>query len=205
MKKLILFIIQIIISSYCFGQNSFQYQSLDSSNPIQLYGKSIHYQDKEITLGPKAFFIDGKLSKEEANKYPFVYNSINEAAKHLTQGTEEEPMVVYIAPWVYWIDNPDDPEIRTRGNDPVPYGLKIDCEWLRFYGLTDNAENVVLASNRGQTMGAVGNFTMFRFSRDGTSCENITFGNYCNVDLDFPLNPKLNREREEVLPLFRHS
>ncbi len=195
MKKSLLFIIQVIISSYCFGQNSFQYKSLDSSNPIQFKGKSIHYQDKDITLGPKAFFIDGQLSDDEIKKYPFVYNSINEAAKNLTQGTEDDPMVLYIAPWVYWIDNPDDPEIRTRGNDPVPYGLKIDCEWLRFYGLSEDAKNVVLACNRGQTMGAVGNFTLFRFSGDGTSSENITFGNYCNVDLDFPLKPELNREK----------
>ncbi|MCW3785582.1 hypothetical protein [Plebeiibacterium sediminum] len=195
MKKTLLLIFQIIISSYCFGQNRLQYKSLDDSNPIQFKGKSIIYQGSEITLGPKAFFIDGQLSDEEVNQHPFVYNSINKAAKDLTQGTEEEPMVLYIAPWVYWIDNPDDSEIRTKGNDPVPYGLKIDCDWLRFFGLTNNPENVVLACNRGQTMGATGNFTMFRFSGDGTSSENITYGNYCNVDLNFPLNPALNRKK----------
>lgn len=56
--------------------------------------------------------------------------------------------------------------------------LVIDCEWLRFFGLTEKAENVVLACNRGQTIGSQGNFTMFRFIGDGTSSENVTFGNY---------------------------
>ena len=195
MKRALLFIIQLILPILCIGQNYYQYKSLDNSNPIQFKGRSIVYQDNEILLGPKAFFIDGQLTDEQANKYPFVYNSINEASNHLTQGTEDDPMVLYIAPWVYWIDNPNDPEIRSRGNDPVPYGLKIDCDWLRFYGLSKNAKNVVLACNRGQTMGAIGNFTMFKLYGDGTSSENITFGNYCNVDLVFPLNSKLNRKK----------
>jgi hypothetical protein len=54
---------------------------------------------------------------------------------------------------------------------------------------------VVMASNRGQTIGAKGNFTMFRISGQGTSAENITFGNYCNIDLDYPLKPELNRKK----------
>src|SRR5690606_4439650 len=51
------------------------------------------------------------------------------------------------------------------------------------------------AANRGQTIGAKGNFTLFKFIGQGTSSENITFGNYCNVDLEFPLKPELNRKR----------
>ena len=61
--------------------------------------------------------------------------------------------------------------------------------------MSDKAENVVLACNRGQTIGSQGNFTMFRFIGDGTSSENITFGNYCNVDLEYPLKPELNRKK----------
>ncbi|MEZ4892837.1 MAG: hypothetical protein R2778_07445 [Saprospiraceae bacterium] len=53
----------------------------------------------------------------------------------------------------------------------------------------------MLACNRGQTIGAQGNFTMFRFYGDGTSSENITFGNYCNVDLEFPLKPELSKKK----------
>jgi hypothetical protein len=36
---------------------------------------------------------------------------------------------------------------------------------------------------------------MFRFSGNGTSSENLTFGNYCNVDLLFPLKPSLGRAK----------
>ncbi|MCR8666778.1 hypothetical protein NO995_03730 [Aestuariibaculum sp. M13] len=156
----------------------------------------IIYKGKKLQLGPHAFFIDGQLTDEEIAKYPFVFNSVIEAAKHVTNGSEANPMVLYLAPWVYWVDNPDNPEVRVpKLGNSVPFGLEISCEWLRFQGLTDNPENVVIASNRGQTMGAKGNFTMLNIKGDGTSAENITFGNYCNIDLVYPLYPKLNRKK----------
>lgn len=176
------------------AQQKKAYHSLDTKNPIQFNGRTIIYKGRTIILGPKSFFIDRQLSDVETAKYPYVFNSINEASKHLTDGSEAAPMTLYIVPNVYWIDDPDDPEIRKPlDKGAVPYGLIIKCEWLRFYGLTDNPENVVLAANRGQTIGAVGNFTIFNFSGNGTSAENITFGNYCNVDLIYPLKPELNR------------
>ena len=166
-------------------------------NPDLVFaGNHLIYKGNTIQLGPKAFFIDGQLSDQEVKKYSYVYNSVNEAAKHLTDGTEDSPMVLYLAPWVYWIDNPDDPEIRqpnTLGG--TPFGLEIKCEWLKFFGLSDDARNVVFASNRGQTMGAKGNFTMFRISGQGTGAENVTFGNYCNIDLEYPLKPELGRKK----------
>jgi hypothetical protein len=36
---------------------------------------------------------------------------------------------------------------------------------------------------------------MFRFFGNGTAAENITFGNYCNVDLSYPLFPALSRKK----------
>ncbi len=163
---------------------------------LEFTGSSIIYKGDKIELGPKAFFIDGQLSDEEVVKHQYVYNSINEASKHLTNGTEGAPMILYIAPWVYWIDDPDDPEIRLPdriGGSPI--GLEITCEWLKFQGLSDDPSHVILACNRGQTMGSKGNFTMFRINGDGTCAENITFGNYCNIDLVYPPNPKLNKEK----------
>jgi len=159
----------------------------------------ISYKGKQIELDEKTFFIDGQLTDKEVSKYNFVYNSLNEASKHLTNGSEEEPMVLYIAPWVYWIDNPDDPEIRVpQENQSAPIGLEINCEWLKLVGLSNNPEHIVLASNRGQTMGAKGNFTMLSIKGDGTYAENITFGNYCNIDLVYPLHPKLNRKKRST-------
>lgn len=179
-----------------------QLKSFSEDHKGQIYddlvwgGDYIVYKNKKIELGPQAFFIDGELSNEEAAKYPYVFNSVNDATLHLTDGTEDNPMVLYIAPWVYWIDNPDDPDIRIpKEGNYAPFGLEIKCEWLKFHGLSEDAGNVVLACNRGQTMGAKGNFTMLNISGQGTSSENITFGNYCNIDLKYPLKPELGREK----------
>lgn len=186
----VLFFLANISNVLSQGQQGSLYQEL------VFKGNHIIYKGKKITLGPNAFFIDGQLTDEDVAKYKFVYNSINEASKHLTNGTDRSPMVLYIAPWVYWIDNPDDPEIRLpKKVGGVPIGLEINCEWLKFQGLSDDAQNVVLASNRGQTTGAKGNFTMLDIKGEGTSAENITFGNYCNIDLVYSLNPKLNRKK----------
>jgi hypothetical protein len=163
---------------------------------LEFHADYIVYKSKKITLGPKLIYIDGQLTSAEAAKYPYVFNSINEAAKHLTDGTAESPMVLYIAPYVYWIDDPDGTAIRIpKPGNNTPFGLEIKCEWLKFYGLSDDARDVVLASNRGQTMGAKGNFTMFKISGQGTSAENVTFGNYCNIDLMYPPKPSLNRKK----------
>ena len=146
-------------------------------------------------MNETAFFVDGRLSDADAANYPFVFNNLNEALKQLKEGSESSPMTLYIAPYVYWIDDPDDPAVREPVTGAVPYGQVVKCNWLKFYGLTDDPVNVVLAGRRCQTQGAVGNFTLFYFDGDGIRSENITFGNYCNVDLEFPLLPELNRSR----------
>ena len=79
-------------------------------------------------------------------------------------------------------------------NGREPFGMIIECPYLQLIGLNKNPENVVLASNRGQTQGAIGNFTMFDFWGDGLYVKDLTMGNFCNVDLEFPLKPVLNRE-----------
>jgi hypothetical protein len=65
------------------------YKSLDPDNPIVFGWDHTLYQGKKITLGPRAFFIDGQLSNDQVAKYPYVFNSVNEAAKHLTDGMED--------------------------------------------------------------------------------------------------------------------
>ncbi|MBQ8520689.1 MAG: hypothetical protein IJ456_04810, partial [Bacteroides sp.] len=123
------------------------------------------------------------------------YRSFNEAAEHFTAGTETEPMRVYIAPFVYWIDDPDDTEIKRGKDGREPFGLIVKCPYLHLIGLNDNPRNVVLASRRGQTQGVIGNFTMFDFWGDGLVVKNLTMGNFCNVDLEYPLKPELSREK----------
>ena len=179
----------LLLSIASYSQD---YKSLDPSDPIQFDGKSVVYGGKTFVLGPRTFFVDGRLSDAEVSGNPYVFNSINEAAKHLTPGSFEEPMTLCIAPWVYWIDDPDDPGIRQR---PYLYGLVINCPGLRFYGLNKDPYNVVMCCNRGQTMGSNGNYTLFQLLGDGITAENVTFANYCNIDLVYPLNPSLNREK----------
>src|SRR5690606_10275245 len=127
----------------------------------------LFYKGAEIKLSPRAFYIDAGLTDREATKHPYVFKSVTEAVKQLKDGTEQEPMVLYIAPYVYWIDDPDDPEVRIpKKVGSPPFGMEIKCNWLKFFGLTDNAADVVLACNRGQTIGAKGNFTMFSIHGD---------------------------------------
>ena len=103
---------------------------------------------------------------------------------------------VRITPSVYWIDNPDTPEtVRPKPGETIPYGLCLRLDRVRIVGTSGNAKDVILACQRGQTQGADGNFTMLHITGDDVSVENITFGNYCNVDLVYPSDPSLNRPR----------
>ncbi len=172
-----------------------QYESLDKSNPIAFLGDRILFKGEEIVLGERALFLDGGLPDVEADAHPYAFNTLAKAVERLVPGSEAEPMTVYVAPWVYWVDDPDDPEVRRGDGGREPIGLAVDCPCLSLVGLTDDASNVVMAANRGQTQGAVGNFTMLEFTGDGLRLENLTLGNFCNVDLEFPLKPELGRKR----------
>lgn len=194
MKPLKLISIVITLLS-CINISAQKYVSTDAKNVIEFYGDHIRYDGKVIKLGPKSLFIDGQLSDNEANKYPYVFNSFQSAAKKFIDGTEKEPMNVYIAPWVYWIDDPDNPAIRVGEKGKQPTAMTVKCEYLHLTGLNPDAHNVVLAVQRGQTQGAIGNYLMFDFYGDGLTIKDMTLGNFCNVDLDFPLKPALSRKK----------
>ena len=53
----------------------------------------------------------------------------------------------------------------------------------------------MIAANKGQSHGCIGNYTMLHFEGDGLYLENLTIGNYCNVDLEYPLDPSKNRPK----------
>lgn len=119
------------------------------------------------------------------------------SADALKNGTADKPMTVYVAPYVYWIDDPaaTDTVQKTEGYS-VPYGMVVNSEYLTIKGLTGNPDNVVLAGNRGQSHASNGNYTMFRFNCSGAlTVKNITIGNYCSVDLDYPLMSELNQAK----------
>lgn len=175
------------------------YTPIDSSDPVEFGGTYIKYKGETIQLSETAIYLDGSLSDELAAQYPYVYNDITKAlsADALKNGTADNPMTVYVAPYVYWIDDPaaTDTVQKTEGYS-VPYGMVVNSDYLTIKGLTGNPDNVVLAGNRGQSHASNGNYTMFRFNCSGAlTVKNITIGNYCSVDLDYPLMSELNQAK----------
>ncbi|MBQ9667579.1 MAG: hypothetical protein IJV45_02375 [Prevotella sp.] len=147
------------------------------------------------SLDERHLLLDGSLSATEAASRPFVYRSLQELVAHLQDTT-----TVYVAPWVYWVDDPDHPEVVVGRDGREPFGMEITAKKLDFIGISSNARDAVFASKRGQTQGAVGNFTMFFFHVDELRVENLTMGNFCNVDLDYKLRPELSiRKRSDVI------
>ena len=150
------------------------------------------FDGKALTSSRNNIYVS---SKAKTNAKKFTFNSMNEALAFAEKNAADST-TIYIEPSVYWIDNPDDDGIRKPLNgENEPFGMKVRISNLKIIGLSKNPEDVVLACNRGQTQGAVGNFTMFHFCGDNISILNITLGNYCNVDLTYPLSPKLNRKK----------
>ena len=170
------------------------YSALDPSQPVSFDGKTVKWNGKTFVLDENTIFLDSRLDRAKIADNPYAFNNLKDAAKALKNGTEDKPMLLLTAPGVYWVDDPDDPAIR-GGAGGAPVGMTIACNNLYFYGLNSKWENVVFAVNRGQTQGSTGNFTMFNIQGTGLKSENVTFGNYCNVDLKFPLNPALNRAK----------
>ena len=175
------------------------YTPMDSSDPVEFGGTYIKYQGETIQLSETAIYVDGSLSDELAAQYPYVYNDITKAlsADALKNGTADNPMTVYVAPYVYWIDDPaaTDTVQKTEGYS-TPYGMVVNSDFLTIKGLTGNPDNIVLAGNRGQSHASNGNYTMFRFNCSGAlTVKNITIGNYCSVDLDYPLMSELNQAK----------
>lgn len=156
---------------------------------------SLHSQPREL-------YVDASLDDDAACADDTYFNSMHDAlieAQNLQQKytyTHDNPLTIKIAPSVYWIDDPDDPEIsKPMPGEGLPYGLKLKLSHVRMIGLSDDPQDVVLACNRGQTQGADGNFTMLHFTGDDIVMENLTLGNYCNVDLIYPRDPRLNRAK----------
>jgi hypothetical protein len=184
------------------------YAPLDPAQPVSFDGNTVKWNGKTFTLDDNTLFLDYRLDKAKLAGNPHAFNNLKDAVAALKDGTPEKPMMLLTAPGVYWVDDPDDPAIRGGAGGP-PIGMAIACNNLYFYGLNSKWENVVFAVNRGQTQGSNGNFTMFNIQGTGLKSENVTFGNYCNVDLKFPLNPALSRpKRTEAITqaqLFSYS
>ena len=146
-------------------------------------GQSIEYQGQLIELSEKALYID-----PNAEAGGFVFNTLQDCVAFAGGGTRGSETVIYIAPGVYWTDDPADESVR-EGDGLI--GLSIPQPYITLVGLTGNRDDVVIASDRGQNAGANGNFNTLGVA-DGFHARDITFGNYCNVDLVYARDPSLN-------------
>lgn len=191
-NTILIFLLLIIFNGKIVAKD---HLALDPLHPIILKGNSLTYNHQVIKLDDHTFFLDGSLSEEEAAQSPYVFRTFQEVNAHLTDGTAESPMRVLIAPWVYWINDPDTPKTVRTPDRSAPIGMYVRCNALHLIGLNPDPQNIVLASARGQSQGSYGNFTMFQFEGNDLLFENLTMGNYCNIDLEFPLLPRLARTK----------
>lgn len=164
---------------------------------IILENKELRYGQKLFTLDERHLLLwDGQ--DRAARECPWCFESLDAllASGRLKEGSIQEPMTVYIGPSVYWITEPGGQEVlQALPGDWLPYEKKITCSWLRFIGLSDNPAETVIAGDKGQAHGCVGNYTMFHFMGDGLCLENLTIGNYCSVDLEYPAAPEKSRKK----------
>ncbi len=137
--------------------------------------------------------VDANLSAEETAGSPLVFNDLKAA---LEAANGQHDIHITLAPGVYWLDNPDDPVVRrTADGTSIPYAVEVHCPGLQLKGEDPDPERTVIAVNRGQTQGAMGNYTMLHLKGDDLQFENLTFGNFCNVDLVYPGRPDLSRPK----------
>lgn len=188
MKKYSLLFLVIIL----LAVGRLQANNLDAEMPVRLLNDStVVFDNKVYPLGPGQLYLDGSMT-QPAGKYAF--NDVLKALDAVDKSMEKS-VTLLVAPWVYWLDDPDDPEVRRNKNNSngVPFAVEVSCDTLNIVGMASRPENIVFAVNRGQTQGALGNFTMFHFRGKSLELSDMTFGNYCNVDLCYPLRPEFNR------------
>ncbi|WP_207535646.1 hypothetical protein [Desertivirga arenae] len=149
----------------------------------------IKYQGKTIQLNERALYLNPRLKESELGS--FAFKSLQDVVRFAKDGTEETPTVIYMEPDVYWTD---DPKSDNRENKLI--GLLIPQANITLIGLDGNPEHTIIAGNRGQMAGAIGNWNTVGVG-DGFKAYNITFGNYCNEDLVYPLDPSKNLPKRQ--------
>ena len=146
-----------------------------------------------INLDERHYYVSRSL--EEKNEGPYCFRSIKEAAEAIPDGNREKPSVLYLEQDVYW----------TNGT-PDRVGLVIQKEWLTLCGLGKKPEDTVIADNRGHMVNAYpadnsasSPAQTMIVNGNGFRAENLTIGNYLNIDLEYPLDPAQNRKRYSCL------
>ncbi len=159
---------------------------------------TIQYQNRIVSLDEDHLYLDAGLEEDAAEGSGVMYRDISVLLEEINgrRGREDAPVTVYIAPSVYWLTEPGGEDGRhAMPGDGMPYEKKVRCRILTLEGLCEDARDVVVAGDRGQSQGCVGNYTMFQFTCEELNLRNLTVGNYCNVDLDYPLDRTRNRPK----------
>ncbi|MCM1522511.1 MAG: hypothetical protein NC039_07660 [Muribaculaceae bacterium] len=153
--------------------------------------ETVSFSGRHYDLGENTLLLTDRNSTS-----PYVFNDALKALEAIT-ASDAKSITLLVEPSVYWLDDPDDPAIRrnSSNSNSAPFAVEVACDTLSIIGLADNPEDVVFAVNRGQTQGALGNYTMIHFLGKSLQTENMTFGNYCNVDLVYPKDPSKNRAK----------
>lgn len=156
--------------------------------------KTITYGGQTITLSEKALYVDAALNAEQLGD--FAFNSLQDGIAKAKSGVKGDETKIYLAADVYWTDDYTDASVRDK-DDLI--GLKIPQSYICLIGITGNRDDVVIASDRGQNAGANGNYNTLGIA-NGFHAKDITFGNYCNVDLVYGKDTSKNHtKRQEAI------
>ena len=167
----------------------------DREREVRLAENGFWYRGEFRRLDERTILLDGGMTDGEAASGPHLYRDIREAlaAPELSGSRPGFPVTIYVAPDVYWIDDPEAVDVvQKREGDALPFGMHVKCGSLRIEGLCENPGDVVIAGNRGQSHACNGNYTMIHFQVEELWVSGLTLGNYCSVDLVYPRNPALN-------------
>ena len=142
-----------------------------------------------IEPSEKCFYVNSSCSGQDGD---YQFSNLHSAVEHAIDGTADQPMSIYIEPDVY----------QMNGTEESP-GLIIDKDYITLIGLTDNPSTVVLADNRGYGIGSDSlnihaKTDTVHITGTGFRAENITFGNYCNCDLEYPLDSSKSQKKRSA-------
>ena len=132
--------------------------------------------------------VDGNLDRDDAANRRF--KTVQAAYAAAQPGTEAKPTVIGIKPNVYLLP----------ATEPRTPSLRITKNYITFLGLTGNRRSVVLADNRGLMQGAEDDGYILDVNAIGFTMKNLTVINYCNIDYEYPGDPRKNlRKRSNVI------
>jgi hypothetical protein len=133
------------------------------------------------------YLVDSSLPQDDPSSHRF--RTLQAAYAAAPAGTEAKPTVIGIKPDVYLVQG-----------TATEAGLTITKNYITLLGLTNDHRNVVLADNRGNQQGANNNGYLLIVNATGFSAVNLTILNYCNVNYEYPGDPRKNlKARSDVI------